>query len=201
MSERTGEIERTTKETSVSLSIDLDGTGNSEVDTGIAFLDHMLGAFAKHGLFDLKVDAKGDLEVDEHHTIEDTAICLGRALNAALGEARGIVRVGHSYVPLDEALARVVVDLSGRGYCVFRAEFDDLRVGQLETDMVRHFFETLAIEGRLNLHAEVLHGRNDHHRIEALYKGLGRALDMASRVDERQAGSIPSTKGTLDRGG
>ena len=129
MSERTGEIERTTKETSVSLSIDLDGTGNSEVDTGIAFLDHMLGAFAKHGLFDLKVDAKGDLEVDEHHTIEDTAICLGRAVNAALGEARGIVRVGHSYVPLDEALARVVVDLSGRGYCVFRAEFDDLRVG------------------------------------------------------------------------
>ena len=110
MSERTGEIERTTKETSVSLSIDLDGTGNSEVDTGIAFLDHMLGAFAKHGLFDLKVDAKGDLEVDEHHTIEDTAICLGRAVNAALGEARGIVRVGHSYVPLDEALARVVVD-------------------------------------------------------------------------------------------
>ena len=104
-------------------------------------------------------------------------------------------------MPLDEALARVVVDLSGRGYCVFRAEFDDLRVGQLETDMVRHFFETLAVEGRLNLHAEVLHGRNDHHRIEALFKGLGRALDAASRIDERQAGSIPSTKGTLDRGG
>ncbi len=201
MSERVGEIERTTKETSISLSIDLDGAGISEIDTGIAFLDHMLGAFAKHGLFDLRVNAKGDLEVDEHHTIEDTAICLGRAVNAALGEARGITRVGHSYVPLDEALARVVVDLSGRGYCVFRAEFDDLRVGQLETDMVRHFFESLAIEGRLNLHAEVLHGRNDHHRIEALFKGLGRALDAASRIDERQAGAVPSTKGTLDRGG
>ena len=201
MSERVGEIERTTKETSVSLSIDLDGIGVSEIVTGIGFLDHMLGAFAKHGLFDLNVNAKGDLEVDEHHTIEDTAICLGRAVNAALGDGRGIVRVGHSYVPLDEALARVVVDLSGRGYCVFRADFDGLRVGQLETDMVRHFFESLAIEGRLNLHAEVLHGRNDHHRIEALFKALGRALDAASRIDERQAGAVPSTKGTLDRGG
>ena len=168
-----GEIERTTKETSVSLSI---GPGRHR-QFGSRHRHRVsrshAGCVRQARLFDLKVDAKGDLEVDEHHTIEDTAICLGRALNAALGEARGIVRVGHSYVPLDEALARVVVDLSGRGYCVFRAEFDDLRVGQLETDMVRHFFETLAIEGRLNLHAEVLHGRNDHHRIEALYKGLG----------------------------
>ncbi len=201
MSERKGKVERATGETAVAVSIDLDGSGVAKVATGVAFLDHMLTALAKHGLFDLEAQAKGDLAVDEHHTVEDVAICLGRALNAALGERRGIVRIGHSYAPLDEALARVVVDLSGRGYCVFAASFDNPRVGQLETDMVRHFFETVAIEGRLNLHAEVLHGQNDHHKVEALFKALARALGMATRIDQRQAGSVPSTKGALDRGG
>ncbi len=194
---RTASIERTTGETEISLSLNLDGSGQADVRTGVGFLDHMLTLWAKHGLFDLSVSARGDLHIDEHHTAEDTCICLGRALDTALGERRGIVRTAHSFVPMDEALALVAVDLGGRPYCVVQAEFVTPRVGQLATDLVFHLLESIAIHGRLNLHAQVLYGRNDHHKIEALFKALGRALDGASRHDPRLAGVVPSTKGVL----
>lgn len=196
MPERSASISRKTGETEIHLTLNLDGAGAAEVDTGIGFLDHMLALFAKHGLFDITVRARGDLQVDEHHTAEDVCICLGMALDQALGERRGIVRTAHSYVPMDEALGFVAVDLGGRPYCVFDAAFATPRVGQLGTDLVAHLFESIAAHGRLNLHARVLYGRNDHHKIEALFKALGRALDAATRLDERRGG-VPSTKGTL----
>jgi imidazoleglycerol-phosphate dehydratase len=171
--------------------------GHAKVATGIGFLDHMLGLFAKHGLFDIAVSAQGDLQIDEHHTSEDVCICLGQALDQALGERRGIVRAAHSYVPMDEALGFVAVDLGGRPYAVIEADFVTPRVGQLGTDLIGHLFESIAMHGRLNLHARVLYGRNDHHKVEALFKAFGRALDAATRIDERLAGAVPSTKGTL----
>ncbi|NWF80545.1 MAG: imidazoleglycerol-phosphate dehydratase HisB [Chloroflexi bacterium] len=194
---RTASIERTTGETEISLRLNLDGSGQADVRTGVGFLDHMLTLWAKHGLFDLSVSARGDLHIDEHHTAEDTCICLGRALDTALGERRGIVRTAHSFVPMDEALALVAVDLGGRPYCVVEATFATPRVGQLATDLIFHLLESIAIHGRLNLHARVLYGRNDHHKIEALFKAFGRALDAASRHDPRLAGVVPSTKGVL----
>ncbi len=194
---RTATIDRATGETEITLSLNLDGSGQAAVNTGIGFLDHMLTLWAKHGLFDLHVTARGDLHVDEHHTAEDTCICLGRALDAALGERRGIVRTAHSFVPMDEALALVAVDLGGRPYCVVQAEFVTPRVGQLGTDLIAHLLETIAIHGRLNLHARVFYGHNDHHKVEALFKALGRALDAATRYDPRLAGAVPSTKGVL----
>ena len=193
---RTSRIERTTKETQVALELALDGSGAVEAATGIGFLDHMLTLLAGHGLFDLTVQAKGDLEIDEHHTAEDVCISLGRAINGALGDRSGIVRTGHAYVPMDETLARVVVDLGGRPYCVFDAEFVTPKLGDLSTDLLFHLFESIAIHGRMNLHAAVLYGRNDHHKAEGLFKALARALDAATRVDSRRSG-IPSTKGTL----
>jgi imidazoleglycerol-phosphate dehydratase len=174
----------------------VDGRGQTEIATGIGFLDHMLTLFAAHGLFDLTVQAAGDLEVDEHHTAEDTFICLGKAFDQALGDRRGLVRTAHSFTPMDEALALAAVDLGGRPYCVFDAEFVTPRLGQLGTDLLFHLFESLAIHGRMNVHAKALYGRNDHHKAEALFKALGRALDAATRIDERRSG-IPSTKGTL----
>lgn len=194
---RSATIQRKTGETDISLSLSIDGSGQSNLNTGIGFLDHMLTLFAKHGLFDITVTAIGDLHVDEHHTAEDVCICLGQALNQALGERRGIVRTAHSYVPMDEALGFVAVDLGGRAYSVFQASFITPRVGQLGTDLIEHLFESIAFHGRLNLHARVEYGRNDHHKVEALFKALGRALDAATRIDERLAGAIPSTKGTL----
>ncbi|MGD8793678.1 MAG: imidazoleglycerol-phosphate dehydratase HisB [Anaerolineae bacterium] len=176
--------------------MDLDGRGRCRAETGLGFFDHMLAQVAAHGLFDLEVEARGDLEVDGHHTVEDVAISLGQALDQALGDRRGLARMGQAYAPLDEALARVVVDLSGRPYAVVDARFDAARIGALEADLVIHFFETLAVHGRLALHARVLYGRNDHHRAEALFKALGRALDAASRLDPRRQG-VPSTKGVL----
>lgn len=193
---RRAEVERTTRETRVRVRLNLDGTGQAEVRTGIGFYDHMWALFAAHGLFDLTIEAEGDLHVDEHHTVEDVAICVGQAFHEALGDRRGIVRMGYAYVPMDDALARVVVDLSGRPYAVFEAQWHTPRVGGLSTDLVFHIFETLAVHGRMNLHAHVLYGRNDHHQVEALFKALGRALDMASRLDERRR-DIPSTKGML----
>jgi histidinol-phosphate aminotransferase len=195
-SSRQGEIWRQTAETEVSVRLGLDGSGRYRVDTGLGFLDHMLAQVAAHGLFDLEVQARGDLEVDEHHTVEDVAIALGDALDEALADRRGLVRIGHAYAPLDEALARVVVDLSGRPYAVVEAEFSTPRVGAVDTDLLVHFLETLASHGRLSLHAQVLSGRNDHHRAEALFKALGRALDAATRLDPRRVG-VPSTKGVL----
>jgi imidazoleglycerol-phosphate dehydratase len=179
------------------LTLALDGAGQAQVATGVGFLDHMLTLFAKHGLFDITVQAQGDLHIDEHHTAEDVCICLGQALDRALGERRGIVRTAHSYVPMDEALGFVALDLGGRPYCVFQAEFVTPRVGQLGTDLIEHLFESIAMHGRLNLHARVQYGRNDHHKIEALFKAFGRALDAATRIDERLGGAVPSTKGTL----
>ncbi|NTU77832.1 MAG: imidazoleglycerol-phosphate dehydratase HisB [Chloroflexales bacterium] len=197
MSQRTATISRTTGETEISLALNLDGGGQAAISTGVGFLDHMLTLWARHGLFDLSVSARGDLHVDEHHTAEDTCICLGRAIDQALGERRGIVRTAHSFVPMDEALALVAVDLGGRPYCVVQAEFATPRVGQLGTDLVFHLLESIATHGRLNLHAQVLYGRNDHHKVEAIFKALGRALDAATRPDPRLADAIPSTKGVL----
>jgi histidinol-phosphate aminotransferase len=193
---RCAEIRRQTGETEVFCRLDLDGAGRYRLATGLGFLDHMLAQVAAHGLFDLEVRARGDLHVDEHHTVEDVAIALGDSLDRALGDRRGLVRMAHAYAPLDEALARVVVDLSGRPYAVVDAEFSSDRIGAMDTDLVVHFLETLAVHGRLSLHAEVLYGRNDHHRAEALFKALGRALDAATRLDPRREG-VPSTKGVL----
>lgn len=193
---RHGRVERTTKETQIAVALVLDGSGRAEVNTGIGFLDHMLTLFAGHGLFDIKVQANGDLHIDDHHTAEDVMICLGKALDQALGDRRGIARTAHSFVPMDEALALVAVDLGGRAYCVFDADFVTPQVGQLGTDLLFHLFESLAIYARMNLHAKVFYGRNDHHKVEALFKALARALDAATQIDARR-GDVPSTKGTL----
>lgn len=196
MSNRQATIQRRTAETDITLTIDLDGRGDHDVATGIGFLDHMLAALAVHGLFDLTVRAVGDLHVDTHHTIEDAGIVLGQAVHAALGDRRGIVRVGHAYVPMDEALGFVAIDLSGRPYTVFQAQWRTPAVGQFPTDLVEHFFESFAVHARLTLHARLDNSRNDHHGIEALFKALARALRLAVEVDPRRAG-VPSTKGTL----
>ena len=193
---RKARVERTTRESSIVVVLEVDGTGKAQIDTGIGFLDHMLTLFAGHGLFDLEVKATGDLHVDEHHTAEDTLICLGKAFDQALGERRGLVRTAHSYVPMDETLALVVVDLSGRPYCVFNAEFATPRLGTLGTDLIFHLFESFAIHARMNLHAQVLYGRNDHHKAEGLFKALARAMDAATQLDARRQ-DVPSTKGTL----
>ena len=191
-------VQRRTGETEVSVELDLDGVGVSDVGTGIGFLDHMLGSLARHGLFDLNVHANGDLEVDEHHTVEDVAIVLGRAFNQALGERRGIRRMGHAIIPMDEALALVAVDCGGRGQAFVEAGFAYSRIGDLGADLITHFVETLAREARITVHARLLVGENDHHKAEALFKALARALDQATAADERLADVIPSTKGTLE---
>jgi imidazoleglycerol-phosphate dehydratase len=196
MGERWTTVERRTAETDVRIRLDLDGAGQHEVVTGIGFLDHMLAHLAVHGLFDLTVQSSGDLEVDEHHTVEDVALCLGQALDGALGDRSGISRTGHAFVPMDETLALVVVDLGGRPYTVVRADFDTAHVGEMGTSLIQHFLETLAMHGRLNLHARVFYGHDDHHKAEALFKALGQALRAAVAIDPRREG-IPSTKGTL----
>ncbi len=193
---RTATVERSTKETQVSVTLNLDGTGRSDVLTGVPMLDHMLSHVAVHGLFDLEVRAKGDLQVDAHHTVEDVAIVLGGALDRALGDRRGIVRMGHAYVPMDEALALVAVDLSGRSYSVTAADFKVPMIGALPSSLVLHFLETLATQARMNLHAQVLYGRDDHHKAEALFKALGRALGAAVAIDPRRT-DVASTKGVL----
>jgi len=194
--ERTAHIERHTNETQVAVTLRLDGAGKHRIATGIGFLDHMLAQVAAHGLFDLEVTAHGDLEVDEHHTVEDVAIVLGQAFDRALGERRSLTRAAHAYMPMDEALAFVAVDLSGRPYAVIDAAWHAPAIGRLGVSLIPHFLETLAIHGRFNLHARVLYGRDDHHQAEALFKALGRALDGATRIDPRR-GDVPSTKGTL----
>lgn len=196
MTDRTAYIKRDTNETKIELSINLDGTGQADIDTGVGFYDHMLHHVAVHGLVDLTIKATGDLHIDSHHTIEDIAICLGRAIDDALTSRKGIHRMGIAYVPMDEALARVVIDLSGRPYAVINAEFNTPTMGQMPTDLVIHALETTAFHAKMNLHAEVLYGRNDHHKAEALFKAFGRALSQAVATDPRRQG-IPSTKGTL----
>ena len=193
---RSTRIERETSETRILLELCLDGGGIYEIHTGIGFFDHMLISFARHGLFDLTVRCEGDLEVDAHHTVEDVGICLGEAFAQALGDKAGIVRFGSAYVPMDEALARAVVDLSGRAYLVFDADFRVQRVGTFDTELAVEFFRALALEGRMNLQVDLLRGENGHHALEAIFKACARALDAASRYDGRVTG-IPSTKGVL----
>lgn len=194
---RSAQLHRQTLETDVRLKLDLDGSGHTNIATGIGFLDHMLRHIAVHGLFDLEVKATGDLEIDPHHTVEDVSIVLGQALDQALGDRKGIVRMGSAYVPMDEALAFVAVDLSGRPYAVIQAEWHTPAIGLLPTTLIPHFLESFAFNAKLNLHARVAYGRDDHHQAEALFKALGRALDAATLIDSRRAGVIPSTKGTL----
>jgi len=194
MRERTATVRRQTGETEVEISLDLDGRGQAKIDTGVGFLDHMLAALARHARFDLTVQASGDLQVDEHHTVEDVGITLGQALGQALGDRAGIARMGHAVVPMDEALALVAVDIGGRGYCVFEGQFDTPRIGQLGSSLIPHFFEALALEARMNLHARLLAGRDDHHRAEALFKALARALHQATRHDPTLGDQLPSTK-------
>ena len=194
---RQSSIHRKTNETDVAIQLDLDGQGLHQVATGVGFLDHMLTHLAVHGLFDLTVQAQGDLHIDVHHTVEDVALALGQALDQALGKRKGIVRMGSSYVPMDESLAFVAVDLSGRPYSVIQADWHTPAVGNIPTSLFPHFFESLAVTARLNLHARILYGRDDHHQAEALFKALGRALEAAVRLDPRRQGRVPSTKGTL----
>jgi len=190
---RKSKIQRKTSETSIVLELDVDGTGQYQVETGIQFLNHMLESFARHSLFDLKVEAKGDVEVDDHHTVEDVGIVLGEALQEALGDKKGIRRMAHALIPMDESLAMVAVDLSGRSYAVFDLHFHQDKVGDLSTENVSHFLESLAQTGKINLHARC-DWENDHHQVEALFKALARALsDATSVVHDR----VPSTKGVL----
>ncbi|MBA7492928.1 Imidazoleglycerol-phosphate dehydratase [subsurface metagenome] len=196
MSSRVANIKRETKETNISLELNIDGSGQWEINTGIKMFDHLLSQVAQHGRFDLKVSATGD---DQHHLIEDVAICLGQALNQALGEKQGIVRMADAAVPMDDSLAMVAVDISGRAYTVLELSFSDNDMAGFPTDLIRHFLESLALEARLNLHAKIVYGTNDHHKAEALFKALGRALDMATRIDQRIAGKIPSTKDLLEQ--
>ncbi len=199
---RKASVKRETNETRIQLELNLDGTGRIDIHSGIGFLDHMLAQLALHGLFDLTLSAQGDLDVDNHHTVEDVALSLGEAFHQALGDRRGIVRMGSAYVPMDESLAFVAIDLSGRPYAVIQAEWHAPILGNIPTSLFNHFLESFASQARCNLHARVLYGRDDHHQAEALFKALGRALDAATAIDPRRVSpgglaQIPSTKGTL----
>ena len=196
---RTSSISRKTNETEIEISLNLDGSGLHDISTGIGFLDHMLTHVAVHGLFDLTVRASGDLHIDTHHTVEDVALALGAAFDQALGDRKGIVRMGSFYTPMDETLAFVAIDLSGRPYAVIDAEWGTPAVGNIPTSLFPHFLESFAVTSRSNLHAKILYGRDDHHKAEALFKALARALDAATMIDPRRIGNIPSTKGTLTR--
>lgn len=193
---RTSTVTRTTKETNITVTIELDGTGKGSISTGIGFFDHMLEGFARHGLFDLTVKAEGDLQVDPHHTVEDVGIVLGQAIREALGDKKGIRRFGYFILPMDESLALCAVDLGGRPYFDMDASFSTERVGSFETQLVREFFYAVSANAMMNLHLRLLAGENDHHKIEAMYKAFGKALDMASSIDERIT-DVLSTKGVL----
>lgn len=194
---RLAEIHRKTAETDIQIRLNLDGQGICQVATGIGFLDHMLQHLALHGLFDLHLQATGDLHIDPHHTIEDCALTLGQAFDQALGERAGIVRIGSVYVPMDESLVFVALDLSGRPYAVFQGTWSTPAVGGFPTSLFAHFFHSFAVTARCNLHARILYGSDDHHQAEALFKALGRALNAACQLDPRRSGAIPSTKGSL----
>jgi len=197
MTTRTATVERKTFETDVQVSINLDGNGERNFETGIPFLDHMLDQIARHGLVDLDIRAVGDLHIDDHHTVEDIGITLGQALKAAVGDKRGIRRYGHAYVPLDEALSRVVLDLSGRPGLEYEVEFPRDRVGNFDVDLFREFFQGFVNHAQVTLHIDCLRGRNAHHIIETVFKAFGRALRMACEYDPRGEGIMPSTKGQL----
>jgi imidazoleglycerol-phosphate dehydratase len=195
MADRKATVTRETKETSIKVELNIDGTGQSEITTGIRFFDHMLGQLAQHGIFDIKLSATGS---DQHHVVEDVAICLGKAFNQALADRRGIIRMAHAAVPMDDALAMVALDIGGRGYAAFEATFNDASIEKMSADLIRHFFVSFASEAKLNIHVRVLSGIDDHHKAEAMFKALARALDAATRIDERIAGRIPSTKDTIE---
>lgn len=195
---RRATIRRETGETRVELTLGVDGRGRAAVATGVAALDHFLTLFARHGLFDLEVAAGGDLQIDEHHTVEDVGICLGQALGRALGERRGIRRTAHAVVPMDEALATVAVDLGGRSYCVVKADFTGTAVGGLGTELIWHFFDSVSREARMNIHILLHYGSNTHHEIEAIFKAFGRALDAATSLDPRLGDALPTTKGHIE---
>ncbi|MGE0127102.1 MAG: imidazoleglycerol-phosphate dehydratase HisB [Blastocatellales bacterium] len=193
---RKAEIKRNTKETDIRVAINLDGEGKSAINTGVPFLDHMLDLLARHGLFDLEVTCKGDLHIDDHHSVEDIAICLGQAFAEALGDKKGIVRYGAAYVPMDETLARAVVDLSGRYYLIYKVQNTRDKVGTFSVELAEHFWHSFAEHCKCNLHIEVFYGRNQHHIIEAVFKSSARALSQAVRIDDRIKG-VMSTKGTI----
>lgn len=193
---RVAKIERKTKETAIKLELNLDGSGKTNIKSGIGFLDHMLDLLAFHGMFDLKLKCDGDLEIDTHHTTEDIALALGCALAEVVGEKKGIFRYGHSYVPMDESLIRAALDLSGRPEFVFHGEFTQPTIGYLDTQMITHFFKSLAVSARMTLHLSILYGINDHHKCEGMFKSVGRALRAAVELDLRRK-DVVSTKGTL----
>ena len=194
---RQATINRQTGETQVEVRLDIDGTGRHQVNTGLPFLDHMLAQIAVHGLFDLYIEAQGDLHIDPHHTVEDVALTLGSAFQQALGSRAGIVRMASADCPMDESLAWVAIDFSGRPYCVFQADWHGPSVGSLPVSLIPHFLESFALNARCNLHAAVRYGRDDHHQVEAIFKALARALCAATRIDPRRAGQVPSSKGIL----
>ncbi|AJE54052.1 imidazoleglycerol-phosphate dehydratase [Paenibacillus jamilae] len=194
--ERTGSVSRKTNETDIQLSFAVDGTGQAEIETDVPFLNHMLDLFTKHGQFDLNVQARGDVDIDDHHTVEDIGICLGQTLLEALGDKKGIKRYASVFVPMDEALAQVIIDLSNRPHFEYRAEYPSQQVGSFSTELVHEFLWKFALEARMTLHVIVHYGQNTHHMIEAVFKALGRALDEATSIDPRVTG-VPSTKGVL----
>ncbi|MBA3902654.1 MAG: imidazoleglycerol-phosphate dehydratase HisB [Rhodocyclaceae bacterium] len=194
---RQAEISRNTLETRIAVRLNLDGSGQARLATGVPFLDHMLEQVARHGMVDLDVEAKGDLHIDAHHTVEDVGITLGQALAKAIGDKKGIRRYGHAYVPLDEALSRVVIDFSGRPGLFFNVDFSRAMIGQFDVDLTREFFQGLVNHAQVTLHIDNLCGENAHHQCETVFKAFGRALRMAAEADPRAAGSVPSTKGSL----
>ncbi len=194
---RTATISRKTAETAIEASVDLDGTGVYRVATGIGFLDHMIEQLARHSLIDIDLACAGDLHIDQHHTTEDSALALGQAIARALGERRGITRYGTAYAPMDETLSRVAIDISGRPFLVWKSGFSQAKLGELDTELIEHWFHSFAGEVGMTLHVETLYGRNNHHICESIFKGLARALRVAIAIDPRKADAIPSTKGTL----
>ena len=194
---RNASLSRKTRETDIKVEVTLDGSGKSEISTGVGFFDHMLDQIARHSLIDLKIQAKGDLHIDFHHTVEDVGIALGQAIRQALGDMKGITRYADVHLPMDETLTRVAIDISGRPFLVFRTEFHAPKIGEFDTQLVREFFQAFAMNAGLTLHVETLYGINDHHISESCFKGLARALRIAVSIDERQSGRVPSTKGTL----
>ncbi|MCA0319919.1 MAG: imidazoleglycerol-phosphate dehydratase HisB [Proteobacteria bacterium] len=194
---RKGQITRTTRETDITVSVDLDGAGKADVATGVGFFDHMLDQIARHGMIDLTVKAKGDLHIDDHHTVEDVGIALGQAVRQALGDMKGITRYADVHLPMDETLTRVALDVSGRPFLVFRTEFPRDKIGTFDTELVREFFQAFAMNSGITLHVETLYGDNAHHIAESCFKGLARALRTAFAIDPRRSNEIPSTKGVL----
>ncbi len=194
---RSGKIDRDTKETKISLALDLDGSGDAEISTGVGFFDHMLDQIARHAPLDLKLAATGDLHIDAHHTVEDVGIAFGQACDQALGDRKGLVRYGDAHVPLDEALTRVVVDISGRPFFVCDMKFPSQKIGDFDTELAREFFQAVAANARIGLHIETLRGINSHHVAESAFKGFARAFGKAAAIDPRRIGVVPSTKGTL----